>query len=170
MKKWRNVQFVSFFRLTMEWENSKVYIYNIYKIHIYIYVENRGSERVNLLISNSDSRPIYQQIVEQIKDHILHGKLSSGEALPSMRVLAKELRISVITTKRAYEELEQEGFIETVVGKGSFVSQKNTELLREEQLKQLEGHLTQAVATAKRANIPVEDCMDLMQMLFEEEM
>lgn len=125
---------------------------------------------MNLLISNSDARPIYQQIVEQIKNHILHGKLAPGEGLPSMRTLAKELRISVITTKRAYEELEAEGFIETVVGKGSFVAQKNTELLREEQLKELEGHLSQAVYTAKRANISFDECTELLGLLFEEDM
>lgn len=123
---------------------------------------------MNILISNSDPRPIYQQIYEQVKDQILQGVLKQGAPLPSMRTLAKELRISVITTKRAYEELEQEGFIETVVGKGSFVAQKNTELLREEQLKLLDTQLAEAVNTAKRANISIDECFEILTMLFEE--
>ena len=90
---------------------------------------------MNIIISNSSGKPIYEQISTQIKEHILRGELDRGEALPSMRLLAKELRISVITTKRAYEELERDGFIETVTGKGSFVANKNTELVREEYLK-----------------------------------
>ena len=97
---------------------------------------------MDIIISNSSSSPIYEQITRQIKDHILQGELKAGDALPSMRVLAKELRISLITTKRAYEELERDGFIETVPGKGCFVSEKNTEFLREEQLRQVEGFLT----------------------------
>ena len=96
---------------------------------------------MDIIISNSSSSPIYEQITRQIKDHILQGELKAGDALPSMRVLAKELRISLITTKRAYEELERDGFIETVPGKGCFVSEKNTEFLREEQLRQVEGFL-----------------------------
>lgn len=124
---------------------------------------------MNILISNADSRPIYSQICQQIKDQILQGVLKPGEGLPSMRTLAKELRISVITTKRAYEELEQEGFIETVVGKGSFVAQKNTELLREEQLKILDMQLCEAVTTAKRAKISIDECIEIISVLFEED-
>ena len=100
---------------------------------------------MDIIISNSSSSPIYEQITRQIKDQILQGELKAGDALPSMRMLAKELRISLITTKRAYEELERDGFIETVPGKGCFVSEKNTEFLREEQLRQVEGFLQQAV-------------------------
>ena len=103
---------------------------------------------MDIIISNSSSSPIYEQITRQIKDHILQGELKAGDALPSMRVLAKELRISLITTKRAYEELERDGFIETVPGKGCFVSEKNTEFLREEQLRQVEGFLQQAADAA----------------------
>ncbi|MBR4286011.1 MAG: GntR family transcriptional regulator, partial [Methanocorpusculum sp.] len=90
---------------------------------------------MNIIISNSSGKPIYEQITAQIKRMILSGELEDGAALPSMRLLAKELRISVITTKRAYTDLERDGFIETVVGKGSFVSQKNPDILREQQLK-----------------------------------
>ena len=96
---------------------------------------------MNIVISNKDDRPIYEQIVSQFKEMIISGKLKSGEALPSIRALAKDLRISVITTKRAYEELERDGFIETVAGKGSFVAEQNTEAIKEEKLKAIENHL-----------------------------
>ena len=95
-----------------------------------------------ILIDNKSGAPIYDQIFTQIKGHILSGELKSEEPLPSIRALAKDLRISVITTKRAYDELERSGFIYTIPGKGSFVSPKNTELMREEHLKQIEEHMT----------------------------
>ena len=100
---------------------------------------------MNISISNSAGQPIYDQIVTQIKSKIISGELREGDALPSMRLLAKELRISVITTKRAYEELEREGFIVSLTGKGSFVAEKNVEFIREEQLRKVEEHLNQAV-------------------------
>ena len=90
---------------------------------------------MNIVISNKDDRPIYEQIVSQFKEMIISGKLKSGESLPSIRALAKDLRISVITTKRAYEELERDGFIETVAGKGSFVAGQDTDAIKEEKLK-----------------------------------
>ena len=105
---------------------------------------------LNIVISNSSGKPIYEQITNQVKAAILSGELSPGDALPSMRLLAKELRISVITTKRAYEELEREGFVETVVGKGSFVARQNRELLREARLREVEARLEQAVEAASR--------------------
>ena len=91
---------------------------------------------MHLYISNSGEQPIYEQITSQIKNHILSGELTPGEALPSLRLLAKELRVSIISTKRAYEELEREGFIQSVPGKGSFVAPQNIELIREEKLRQ----------------------------------
>ena len=100
---------------------------------------------MELYISNTGQEPIYAQITRQIKQQILSGKLKEGDALPSIRLLAKELRISVITTKRAYEDLEAEGFIVTTPGKGSFVAPQNPELQREEMLKQVEQHLQNAV-------------------------
>ena len=103
---------------------------------------DRG-ESLNLIISNAGDRPIYEQIYTQIKDCIISGELSEGDMLPSIRALAKDLRISVITTKRAYDELEQEGFLYTIAGKGSFVAKKNTALLREEQLKKIEDLLSE---------------------------
>ena len=97
---------------------------------------------MEIILSNVDGTPIYEQIVRQIKAKIVGGELKAGEALPSMRLLAKELRISVITTKRAYEELEREGFLITQTGRGSFVAPVGVELLREEQLRAVEEHLT----------------------------
>lgn len=124
---------------------------------------------MNVLISNSDGRPIYEQITAQIKNQILSGKLKAGDALPSIRLLAKELRISVITTKRAYEDLERDGFISTVPGKGSFVATKNTEFMREEQLRIAEGHLNKAVDVAKAAGIQYEELADVLEELFKDQ-
>ena len=100
---------------------------------------------MNIIISNSSGQPIYDQITSQIKALIMAGELKEGDALPSMRFLAKELRISVITTKRAYEELERDGFIVTVPGKGSYVAEKNLDFVREEQLKSIEEHMQEIV-------------------------
>ena len=121
---------------------------------------------MNIIIRNTGEAPIYEQIVIQIKNAILSGELAEGEPLPSIRLLAKELRISVITTKRAYEELERDGFIVTMSGKGSFVAPQNLELLREEQRRALEQHLTQAVAAAKAAGVGRQE---LIALLYEDE-
>ena len=122
----------------------------------------------DIIISNSSSSPINEQNTRQIKDHILQGELKAGDALPSMRVLAKELRISLITTKRAYEELERDGFIETVPGKGCFVSEKNTEFLREEQLRQVEGFLQQAADAARRCGLSLNELREMLEILYHE--
>ena len=106
---------------------------------------------MDIIISNSSGEPIYEQIASQIKSLILDGTLKAGDALPSMRTLAQQLRISVITTKRAYEELERDGFIESYTGKGSFIKGQNTELLREEYLRQTEALLTQVCDKARQA-------------------
>ena len=105
---------------------------------------------MNIILSNSSPKPIYEQITTQIKSAIISGELTEGQALPSMRLLARDLRISVITTKRAYEDLERDGFIHTVPGKGSFVSPMNTQLLREERMRAVEAHLQAAVDPASR--------------------
>lgn len=123
---------------------------------------------MDIIISNSSGKPIYEQITTQIKNKIITGELRPGDALPSMRVLAKELRISVITTKRAYAELEEAGFIDTVQGKGSFVAGGNLELLREERLRQVEGHLARAVAEAENAGIEAADLHAMLDVLLEE--
>ncbi|MBR9936234.1 GntR family transcriptional regulator [Oscillospiraceae bacterium Marseille-Q3528] len=124
---------------------------------------------MDIIISNSSGKPIYEQITSQIKQKIMQGELKEGDALPSMRLLAKDLHISVITTKRAYEDLERDGFITTVVGKGSFVASTDREFLREEQLRTAEAHLTQAVRAARLGGIDIEELVEVLRMLYEEE-
>lgn len=123
---------------------------------------------MNIIISNSSGKPIYEQITAQIKGMIMNGTLSPGDSLPSMRLLAKELRISVITTKRAYEDLERDGFITTIVGKGSFVREADREFVKEEQLKAVEQHLQTAVDTARQYGMTEEELIEILRMLFEE--
>ncbi|MBQ8590274.1 MAG: GntR family transcriptional regulator [Firmicutes bacterium] len=123
---------------------------------------------MNIIISNTSEKPIYEQITTQIKAIIMKGELNAGDALPSIRFLAKELRISVITTKRAYEELERDGFIETVPGKGSFVASGNQELLREEQLRITEGHLIQAIESARSCSLSLAQLQEMLAVLYEE--
>ncbi|MCH1983221.1 GntR family transcriptional regulator [Ruminococcus sp. OA3] len=123
---------------------------------------------MNIIISNSSGKPIYEQITSQMKGMILSGELKPGDALPSMRLLAKELRISVITTKRAYEDLEKEGFIYSVVGKGSFVADTNHELMKEEQLKIIEEYLNAAIEQSHQAAVTKEELVEMLVMLYEE--
>lgn len=123
---------------------------------------------MNIIISNSGDRPIYEQITAQIKAMLMNGQLKEGDALPSMRTLAKELRISVITTKRAYEDLERDGFITTVVGKGSFVKAADTSLVREERLKQIEELLGRAVVLAGESGIRKEEVLEILEILFQD--
>ena len=124
---------------------------------------------LNIVISNSSGKPIYEQITNQVKAAILSGELSPGDALPSMRLLAKELRISVITTKRAYEELEREGFVEPVVGKGSVVARQNRELLREARLREVEARLEQAVEAARAGGVSLAELQEMLTLLYEGE-
>ncbi len=124
---------------------------------------------MDILISNSSGKPIYEQIEIQIKNLIITGELRQGQMLPSIRLLAKELCISVITTKRAYEELEHDGFIETVAGKGSFVAKKNVEFIREEHLRRIEESLQKAVHLAKESGIPLEQINEMLSLLYKEE-
>ncbi len=124
---------------------------------------------MNIAISNSSDKPIYEQIAMQIKKMIISGELSPGDALPSMRFLAKELRISVITTKRAYSDLERDGFIETVTGKGSFVANQNLSFIREEQLRLAEELLQKAVDIARSSDISWEELSELLELLYKGE-
>mgnify|MGYP003553385299 CR=1 FL=1 len=124
---------------------------------------------MDIIISNSSDKPIYEQIKAQIKSMIINGSLKEGEALPSMRLLAKELRISVITTKRAYEELEREGFIETVGGKGSFVAGRNLEFIREEQLRIVEDRLQEAVSAAQIGGVDLTELIDILTLIYQGE-
>lgn len=124
---------------------------------------------MDIIISNSSGRPIYDQISSQIKEKILSGELKEGTALPSMRLLAKELRISVITTKRAYEELERSGFITTMTGKGSFVAPQNIEVIREEYLKNIEEHLSEAVRLSFSCELSREELEEMLRLIYEED-
>lgn len=119
-----------------------------------------------IILSNSSGKPIYEQITEQIKAEILSGALEAGQQMPSIRTLAKELRVSVITTKRAYEELERDGFVETVQGRGTYVAHQNKEIIREEQLKRAEAKLMEAVDIAKGAGITEQELIDSLHELF----
>ena len=120
---------------------------------------------MTIFIDNKSGLPIYEQIYTQLKDQIIRGQLREDDALPSIRNLAKDLRISVITTKRAYDELEREGFIYTVAGKGCFVAPKNVELLREENLKKIEGHLTEVLRLAASCELTKQDIIDMLSIL-----
>ena len=124
--------------------------------------------QVDIIISNSSGKPIYEQIADQVKEQIMAGALAAGDALPSMRLLPKELRISVITTKRAYEELERDGFLENVPGKGCFVAPQNRELLREAQLRRVEEKLTQAIEEARRGAVSLEELKEMLTELYQE--
>ena len=124
---------------------------------------------MTILIDNKSGQPIYEQIFIQIKDQIISGSLQEDEALPSIRNLAKDLRISVITTKRAYDELENAGFIYTVAGKGCFVAAKNTELLREENLRQIERHLEEIRRLAASCGLTGRDIIEMLSIIEEEE-
>ena len=123
---------------------------------------------MNIIISNSSQEPLYAQIVSQIKDLIMKGELIEGSSLPSIRNLAKELKISVITTKRAYDDLEKEGYIVTVQGKGTFVAAQNYELLRETRLKLVEEKMTEAIITAKSIDLTLDELQEIIKLLFEE--
>lgn len=122
---------------------------------------------MDIVISNASELPIYEQISSQIRMLIINGTLKEGEILPSIRVIAKELKVSVITTKRAYSELERDGFIETVQGRGSFVGARNLELIREEQLKQVEVHVQKAVEAARIGNISLDELKEILLFMYE---
>ncbi len=124
---------------------------------------------MTILLDNRSSQPIYEQIVDQIRGQILSGELRPDEMLPSLRSLAKDLRISVITTKRAYEELEQAGFLYTVAGKGCFVAAKNTELLREENLSRIEEHLAEIRRLAALCGLTKRELREMLDILEEED-
>ena len=136
-------------------------------LHIYSYNE---VARMTIIIDNKSGVPIYDQIYSQIKAQIIGDALRQDEALPSIRSLAKDLRISVITTKRAYDELEAEGFIYTLPGKGSFVAPKNTELLREENLRRIEEHMREISALAVQSGLTRQELSEMYTLISEEEL
>lgn len=124
---------------------------------------------MKILISNASSDPIYEQICKQVKAQILSGDLLEGDPLPSIRALARDLQISVITTKRAYDELIKEGFVDSVGGKGCFVAMQNKSLLQEKKMKSIEDKLSDAVADAKKLGISLEELRKMLDLLYEEE-
>jgi len=123
---------------------------------------------MQIIISNSSKEPIYEQITNQIKASILAGDLQEGASLPSMRKLAKDLQISVITTKRAYEELEKAGFIYSIVGKGSFVAEQNLEVMREKKLKAIEEQLNAVITNSREIGLSLDELQQLLKILYEE--
>ena len=140
----------------------------VYIVYIQYCITEKGRDDLNIFIDNKSGAPIYDQIYSQIKSQIINGSLQEDEALPSIRNLAKDLRISVVTTKRAYDELEKEGFVYTLAGKGCFVAPKNTELLREENLKEIETHILKIAQLAASCNLSRQDIIDMFYILEEE--
>lgn len=124
---------------------------------------------MNIIISNANNRPIYEQIYLQIKSAIISGDLEEGALLPSIRNLAKDLRISVITTKRAYDELEKEGYLYSVAGRGSYVAEKNTEMIREVHLKEIEEHMRKILQIAPSCKLEIDEIIIMFRLLSEEE-
>ncbi len=124
---------------------------------------------MEIIISNNANKPIYEQITSQIKEMIMSGELKEGDSIPSMRALAKSIRVSVITVQKAYEDLQRDGFIETTVGRGSFVAAANKELYREEQQRRAEEHLQKAAEIARVSNISLEKLKELLTMFYEED-
>lgn len=122
---------------------------------------------MNIIISNSSDEPIYLQIVNQLKEQIVKGELEESQPLPSIRNLSKELKISVITTKRAYDELENEGFIVTVAGKGSYVAAINKNMFREAKVKMIEEKMTEAIDTAKMVGLTLEELQDMVKIIYK---
>lgn len=144
---------------------------SVYTVHIsYIqYIQSfneRWSAKLNIFISNSSSKPIYTQIVEQVKRQILTGNLEDGFSMPSIRMLAKELHVSVITTKNAYQELENEGLLHSVQGKGFYVSAQKKELLREKKMELIEGKLEEVIEEAKGLGITLEELVEIMKLIY----
>ena len=139
-----------------------MYLYNKYIKY------NERRERVEIIISNNANKPIYEQITSQIKAMIMSGALQPGEAIPSMRALAKSIHVSVITVQKAYEDLQRDGFIETTVGRGSFVAAQNRELYQEEQQRIAEAHLQAAAEIGRTSNIPLERLTKILQLFYED--
>lgn len=147
---------------------TKLFLVYILYINTNMLIYRSDRPGMNIIISNSSQEPIYEQIARQIKNMIMRGELREGDILPSIRSLAKELQISVITTKRAYQELENDGYIVTVQGKGSFVAAQNKELLKEMRLKIVEEKLAEAVDAAKTIELTLEEMQEMLRILYEE--
>lgn len=124
---------------------------------------------MEIVVSNKTSRPLYEQISTQVKTQIMSGELKAGEALPSIRSLAKSLQISVLTVQKAYDLLQEDGFIETTAGKGCYVSAQNQDFYLEEQQKKIEAHFNEAIEIARTSGIPLDKLLNLLRLLYEED-
>lgn len=138
-------------------------------LHSLFMPKRRNGDTMDIIISNNANKPIYEQITSQFKAMIMNGELQAGDSIPSMRALAKSLHVSVITVQKAYEDLQRDGFIETTVGRGSFVAAQNRELFQEEQQRQAEEHLQAAVEIARVSNISLAKLTELLALFYEEE-
>ena len=134
-----------------------------------IQYRTEGGEILEIVVSNKTSRPLYEQIATQIKTQIMSGDLKAGEALPSIRALAKSLHISVLTVQKAYDLLQTDGFIETTAGKGCYVSVQNQDFYLEEQQKKIEEHFSEAIEIARTGGISLNKLVDLLTLLYEED-
>lgn len=148
---------------------SKKLLTKIKQRYIVLYITVKRGDNLNFIISNNSEIPIYQQIKKEIINSISNNELKENDMLPSIRNLAKDLRISILTVKKAYDELEQEAYIKTVQGKGTFVTPRNTELIREKQISIIEDHIEQIINIAKISNISKNEIIDLFNYLHEEE-
>lgn len=159
--------FLQLFQPTSDFNENPVdrTVITVYTVYIQ---KRKPGDDVNIFIDNKSGAPIYDQIYSQIKNQIINGTLKEDEALPSIRNLAKDLRISVVTTRRAYDELEKEGFIYTIAAKGCFVAPKNVELLREENLKQIEDYMDKIAQLALSCNLSKEELVEMFQFALEE--
>ena len=145
-----------------------IIVYTVLIVQVRIYHVTMKGKKMEIIISNSSDKPIYEQISMQVKSLIMDGMLAAGEALPSMRALAKDLHISVITVQRAYEDLARDGFIETVSGKGSFVASQNKEFIQEEQLRIAEELLEKVAIIGRTHGISYEQMDNILKLFFEE--
>lgn len=145
-----------------------IIVYTVLNVQVRIYHATMKGKKMEIIISNSSDKPIYEQISMQVKSLIMDGMLAAGEALPSMRALAKDLHISVITVQRAYEDLARDGFIETVSGKGSFVASQNKEFIQEEQLRIAEELLEKVAIIGRTHGISYEQMANILKLFFEE--
>jgi len=136
---------------------------------LYNSIERDGGEKLEIIVSNKASRPLYEQISTQIKAAIMSGELKTGEAIPSVRSLAKSLHISILTVQKAYSTLQEDGFIETTAGKGCYVSAQNQDFYLEEQQKKIEEKFTEAVEIARSSSIKLDKLINLLTLLYEED-
>jgi len=142
---------------------------HLYNKHIQYAEEDKGGFALDIIISSNTSKPIYEQITMQIKAMIMNGELQAGTPLPSMRALAKSIHVSVITVQKAYEDLHRDGFIDTTVGRGSFVSAQNKDFVQEEQQRRAEEHLQEAAEIGRTHGIPVEKLNELLRLFYQGE-